>query len=121
MKNITTIAVIMCMAVLFSACALAQPEGFYAEDAEEQYGPMEKLGTGVWNIVSSPGEVLDSVMENRTGSGMAAGLSHGLLEGLTRFVIKGVTGVIEVGTFPLPWPNGYRPILAETEGFKENK
>ena len=121
MKKIITFAVVVCMVALFAGIALAQPpEGSSASDSSG-LGPIDKLGTGLLNIVTCPGEILDSVMDNRTGSGMAAGLSHGLLEGITRFVIKGVTGVIEVGTFPLPWPNGYRPILANTEGFKEKK
>lgn len=84
-------------------------------------GPVEKLNSGLWNILSSPGEILYSVTEKRTGTGILAGTSHGLLEGLSRFIVKGATGIVEVGTFLVPWPNGYQPILESTEGFKEKK
>jgi putative exosortase-associated protein (TIGR04073 family) len=121
MKKIIVYAVIISMTGFCGSVAMAQPPGSSSEAYPDDLGPIDKLGTGLVNIVTSPGEILDSVMDNRTGSGMAAGLSHGLLEGITRFVIKGVAGIVEVGTFPLPWPNGYRPILSETEGFKEKK
>lgn len=89
--------------------------------AEGEPGPVEKLQTGLWNILSSPGEILYSVTEKRTGTGILAGTSHGLLEGLSRFIVKGATGIVEVGTFLIPWPNGYKPVLDSTEGFKDNK
>ncbi len=106
MKKIFVCMVIISMAL--SPCAFA-----------ENPGPIEKLNTGLWNVMSSPGEIFSSVYENRTGTGLLAGTSHGLLEGLSRFVVKGVTGIVEVGTFLIPWPNGYSPILDSTAGFDD--
>jgi putative exosortase-associated protein (TIGR04073 family) len=103
------VAVVILLSFVFCSCAFA----------DSKPGPIEKLNTGLWNILSSPGEILYSVTENRTGTGLLAGTSHGLLEGLSRFVVKGATGIVEVGTFLVPWPNGYRPILESTAGFKE--
>lgn len=103
------IVAVIAFSIMFCSCAFA----------ESHPGPIEKLSTGLWNVLSSPGEMLYSVTENRTGTGLLAGTSHGLLEGLSRFVVKGVTGIVEVGTFLLPWPNGYDPILESTAGFKE--
>ena len=110
MKLFVSCLVVVAIALSFSCAAFA-----------EGRGPLEKFTTGVKNIITSPGEVLYSVMDDRTGSGMAAGKSHGLLEGASRFIVKLTTGVVEVATFPLPWPNSYDPILDSTEGFKTKK
>ncbi|HPN72506.1 MAG TPA: hypothetical protein PKZ41_00750 [Candidatus Omnitrophota bacterium] len=107
MKKLVVLAVVF--SVMSGACAFAGSEP----------GPIEKLNTGLWNILSSPGEMLYSVKENRTGTGLLAGTSHGFLEGVSRFIVKGATGIVEVGTFLIPWPNGYRPILESTSGFKD--
>ena len=103
------IVVVMMFSLLICSCAFA----------DSNSGPVEKLQTGLWNVFSSPGEIFSSVYEKRTGTGLLAGTSHGLLEGLARFVVKGATGIVEVGTFLLPWPNGYEPVLDATTGFKE--
>ncbi|MFA6636696.1 MAG: hypothetical protein WCV56_06310 [Candidatus Omnitrophota bacterium] len=109
MKKLTAFVIVF--SLMLSPCAFASSEP----------GPVEKLNTGLWNILSSPGEILYSVTEKRTGTGLLAGTSHGLLEGLSRFIVKGATGLVEVGTFLIPWPNGYQPILESTESFKEKK
>jgi putative exosortase-associated protein (TIGR04073 family) len=105
--------VITCVVFSFMSC----PCVFAASGP----GPVEKLNSGLWNILSSPGEILSSVTEKRKGTGILAGTSHGLLEGLSRFIVKGATGIVEVGTFLVPWPNGYEPILDSTEGFKKKQ
>ena len=107
MKRLISVAVAAAIVCSFSLAAFA-----------EGRGPFDKLGTGLSNFITSPGEILDSVMEDRTGEGMAAGKSHGLLEGMSRFVMKMTTGIVEVATFPLPWPNDYEPILESTDPFK---
>lgn len=106
MKKAISVFVILVLAVSFTQASYARNAG-------------DKLQTGVINIVTSPYEILDSVMQDRTGKGFAAGKSHGLLEGMGRAFSKLVAGIIEVGTFPLPWPNDYKPILDNTEGFKK--
>ena len=113
MKQAVSFLLILSFVFSFSSAAFAQEE--------EKGGPLEKLLRGLTNIVTSPGEILDSVMEDRSGSGMAAGKSHGLLEGISRFFVKASAGVVEVGTFPVPWPNDYAPILDSTDGFKPGK
>ena len=110
MKRYVTILLIFAVALSFSTTAFAEGEG-----------PFEKLFRGLTNIVTSPGEILDSVMEDRSGTGMAAGKSHGLLEGISRFLVKASAGAVEVATFPVPWPNDYAPILDSTDGFKPGK
>ena len=107
------ISVLIAAAILLLVSSIAFAEG--------EPGPIDKLTRGLTNIVTSPGEMLDSVMDDKTGVGMAAGKSHGLLEGISRFFIKATTGLVEVGTFPFPWPNDYQPILDSTEGFKVKK
>jgi putative exosortase-associated protein (TIGR04073 family) len=111
MKRVISVLIVAAIVLSFSGAALAQDE----------YGPLEKLTRGFTNVVTSPGEILDSVMTDRTGDGFAAGKSHGLLEGGSRFVVKCIAGLVEIVTFPFPWPNEYRPVLDETEGFKVKK
>lgn len=108
MKKTISVLMVLALAASFAQVGEARNAG-------------DKLQTGVVNIFTSPYEILDSVQKDRTGKGFAAGKSHGLLEGLGRSFTKLIAGIIEVGTFPLPWPNEYKPILDDTEGFKVKK
>jgi putative exosortase-associated protein (TIGR04073 family) len=111
MKRVISVLIVTAMVLSFSGAAFSEGEP----------GPIEKLTRGVTNVVTSPGEMLDSVMDDRAGVGMAAGKSHGLVEGVSRFFVKAIAGLMEIATFPFPWPNEYKPILDDTEGFKTKK
>ncbi len=84
----------------------------------DEYNPIKKLGRGLWNTLTAVGEIPTSVMEDRGGSGMIAGKTHGLIEGIGRFFVKTIAGAVEIVTFPLPFPNENKPILDSTESFK---
>jgi len=76
----------------------------------EDYGPADKLGRGLANMVTGvlalPGSVAEGAHENG-----ASGAAVGLGKGIARTIARELVGVYEFVTFPLPAPRGYRPIL----------
>ena len=104
MKRFISLLVITAVVLSFSSGAFA-----------EGNGPLEKLGRGVLNVVTSPAEIFTSVADNEAGTGMIAGKTHGFIEGIGNFGLKLLTGLVDVATFPLPWPNGYEPMLESSE------
>ena len=104
MKQFISFLVITAVILSFAAGAFA-----------EGNGPLEKLGMGIINVVTSPAEIFTSVADNEAGKGMIAGKTHGFIEGIGNFGVKLLTGLIDVATFPIPWPNGYDPMLESSE------
>ena len=76
----------------------------------EGYGPADKLGRGLANMVTGvlalPGSIAEGAHENG-----ASGAAVGLGKGIARTIARELAGVYEFVTFPLPAPRGYRPIL----------
>ena len=76
----------------------------------EDYGPVDKLGRGLANMVTGvlalPGSIAEGAHENG-----ASGAAVGLGKGIARTIARELVGVYEFVTFPLPAPRGYRPIL----------
>jgi len=88
---------------------LAPP--LYADRLDvNDYGPVDKLGRGLANMVTGvlafPGSIAEGAHENG-----AEGAAVGIGKGLARTVARELVGVYEFITFPLPVPRGYRPIM----------
>ena len=81
----------------------------------------KKLGRGVANVVTCPFELPKSMGETNEESGIFAGMTWGLFEGLVGTVKRAVVGVYEVATFPVPLPSQYKPILKDPEFFLESE
>ena len=103
MKKISVFILMVSIACLTTAC--------YAGT------PLEKLGRGVSNIVTSPFEIFYRIGKANDEKGPFAGFSWGLLDGLFRMGMRAVVGVYEVVTFPIPLPDGYNPIITDPEYF----
>lgn len=89
--------VVLALVVGNVACAFAQDVG-------------HKLGRGLVNVgtgwIELPKGIRDGSQEEAPLVGVTAGIFKGLGLGLLR---TGV-GVIEVVTFPFPWPKDYSPV-----------
>lgn len=98
--------------------------GFAADDD----GPFRKLGRGIANVVTSPYEIIKGISSvneeiantvegpnQRATAGFFAGFTYGIIKGVINCAGRAVVGVYEVGTFLIPIPSGYKPILDEPE------
>jgi len=72
---------------------------------------LRKLGRGIANVASCPFEFLRVPYFVTLKEGYVAGSTVGLLKGVWMTLVRGVTGVYEVVTFPVEVPEGYAPLL----------
>ncbi len=82
---------------------------------------IKKLGRGLSNIITSPFEVVLQMSRVNNTDGPMAGLTYGLLKGITMTGVRAVVGAYETLTFPIPFPGDYKPILTDPEFFYEEK
>ena len=103
------------LAAVFTATLLVlQLQSAHAE------GPVDKLGRGIANVVTSPFEIFKGMGEANEKDGIFAGVTTGLLKGTVDTVKRCAVGVYEVVTFPIPIPADYDPILEQPEYFLED-
>ena len=81
---------------------------------------LKKLGRGCANILTCPFEVPYRMGKANEDSGPFAALTWGLFEGIIKTCVRGVVGVYEVVTSPVPLPADYRPILTDPEYFLQD-
>jgi putative exosortase-associated protein (TIGR04073 family) len=62
--------------------------------------PIHRLGRGFSNLVFGVWEIPQNMMDVTADQGPAAGASYGLFRGLGRFIVREVTGVWEIVSFP---------------------
>ena len=96
-KNVIIILFIAGILMLSSAC--------FAQT------PIRKFGRGVANLITSPFEIPKSIQEKLYDEGPVAALTYGLFDGIYKFVLRGVVGVYETVSFPIPFPTDYEPIV----------
>lgn len=82
-----------------------QPPQTYAR------GVTRKLGRGVANVATAPLELIRVPYLTSHRDGGVAGLSIGIVQGAWSVVVRELAGVVEVATFLIPLPRGFRPIL----------
>jgi len=67
-------------------------------------GPEQKLGRGINNMTefTRGGEITRSMEQTALWDGPSVGYTTGVIRGFNRSVVRTVTGVYEVVTFPIP-------------------
>jgi putative exosortase-associated protein (TIGR04073 family) len=106
-------------AVLAALMAIAAPEvsaGWMPpqareEDARVAPGRLHKLGRGLTNVITSPGELIRTPQAEARDAGWGRGLAVGIPYGLWRTVLRAVVGVFEVATFYAEVPEDYAPLI----------
>ena len=106
MKKILIFAVIV--AVLFVS------QASFAFDID---GPIRKLSRGGANILTCIIELPKNIGEVNYEDGPIAALTYGLAKGLYRTGLRGVVGIYELVTAPIPFPANYAPIINDPEFF----
>lgn len=87
-------------------CALTFTHPALAED-----NAMRKLGRGLANMGSCWIELPMQICKMTESDGVISGLSIGLLKGLAYTTGRMFVGIYETLTFPVPFPEGYAPII----------
>ena len=95
--------------VILAVLALGTPEA----SAAHACPATRKLGRGAANLLLGFTEVPRSMMEVGRHHGQVAGASWGMAEGLCKMIARMGVGVLEVVTFPVPFPKSdyTEPIL----------
>jgi len=78
---------------------------------------LRKLGRGSANVLTCPYEVFYRIQETNNEEGPFAAVTWGLINGIMRTCVRGVVGVYEIATFPIPFPPDYEPIITDPEFF----
>jgi putative exosortase-associated protein (TIGR04073 family) len=70
-----------------------------------------KLARGLSNVLFGVVEVPNQVMQTNYRHGGAAAATLGVGKGFGRWLMRMGVGVFEIVTFPVPVPDGYRPLM----------
>jgi putative exosortase-associated protein (TIGR04073 family) len=81
----------------------------------------KKLGRGVCNMATFPLELPNQISKTNITDGPMAAFTWGLLKGVGMTTLRALVGVYETVTFPMPCPEGYKPILTDPEFFFEDQ
>ena len=84
-----------------------------AAEVETPYidGAMRKLGRGVANVITSPGEIVRMVEIAGQKDGYLAGISVGMVQGVWRTLLRGAVGLFETATFYAEIPPHFEPMI----------
>ncbi len=102
--KVVTMALVLGMAIT----AMAQPVF-----AEQETGALvvTKLFRGIANAATGWMELFKQPIVTGQEQGAGIGLTWGLIKGIGYAVARSVAGGYEIATFPLPIPEGYKPIM----------
>ena len=100
------------LGILFLALALAAPLAQAGtDDPPSGQNAIRKLGRGFANVffgfIEIPNQYTKAVSEH----GGASGLTYGVPKGFARWFGREIVGVVEIVTFAVPVPPGYKPIM----------
>lgn len=81
------------------------------EPADEQYMVGDKLARGFANVLTSPLEIPRNVQNVTEEQGILIGWTGGLCQGIGMMALRIIVGAYEIITFPIPFPEGYKPVI----------
>lgn len=79
---------------------------------------VDKLGRGVLNTAFGVVEIPKQSIKRAIDTNSSYGYISGLFLGIGYFVLRELSGVYEIVTFPLPLPGGYTPVIDPLLGYK---
>ena len=115
--------------VSFASCGSCDKPASTAECAKPEMkgtcdkpkgDPLRKLGRGLANIITFPMEVPNRISEVNNTDGPMAGITYGLVKGIVMSGFRALIGAYEVGTFLIPMPKDYKPIIKDPEFMLED-
>ncbi len=81
------------------------------EPGPKEYMVGDKLARGFANVLTSPLEVPRNVQNVTQDQGVLVGWTAGLAQGIGMTALRIIVGAYEIITFPIPIPEGYKPVL----------
>ena len=81
------------------------------ETVTEQYTAMDKLGRGLAGMTTGFLELPGNIAAENRDHGAGAAATVGFAKGIGMIPVRELVGVYNFVTAPIPYPNGYRPIL----------
>ena len=116
---------VLLLLVLFAFCAVPQVSAAEGKKPADRVSivlpPVMKLARGIANVAFCVLELPMQWAEVTENHGAIAGITYGTLKGVYFVLVRGVVGVVEIVTFPIPLPDcpdfpedggsGYGPIL----------
>jgi len=85
-------------------------------DMRYQKSPLNKLGRGLLNVVTSPNEIPAGIYRVSRDKGDFVGVTLGTVEGFCTFLIRGAVGIYDSVTFVIPPYN--KPIMQPEYAFQ---
>lgn len=79
--------------------------------------PFEKFGRGICNVFTAPMEIPNRIGKTYASSGRREAYTYGVIQGIAMMGFRMAVGLIELVTFPIPFPSKYEPILNDPEYF----
>jgi putative exosortase-associated protein (TIGR04073 family) len=113
-KVISILACILLLsaAVIPTAHAASRTKTVSSSDPQEVLeGMSHKFVRGIASTATGIGELPKQIYLTTVNEGGFAGATIGPLKGIGMFLVRTVTGVIEVATFFFPLPGFYDPII----------
>lgn len=119
-KTVLLIAIVaFVMGIAAPASFAASPNSAKpASKAADYYSKgdaVRKLGRGLSNCLTFPLEVPIQISNVNNSDGPFAAFTYGFVKGLVKCCFRGLVGMYEVSTFPIPFPEGYKPIINDPE------
>ena len=87
---------LMVLVAFFVFCGVFSSHAGYMENI------VRKLGRGCSNVVGIPVELFANIEDVAKESGLVAGATYGTCRGVYHGLFRGVLGVYEILTFPIP-------------------
>ena len=83
-----------------------------APAAARAEGPVDKLGRGLTNVITCPGEYfVQFYVNNEQHNNPFETIFGTLVKGTFATVLRAGAGIYDIVTFPVPLPRDYAPIL----------
>lgn len=103
---------VLCFLAVSAGPAYAQ-EASPNEVAQVDYGTGvgKKLGRGLANVAFGWVDILKGIESVGEESGSMAGITWGPVYGTGNAIVRTLAGVYEVGTFPIPHPANFEPLV----------
>jgi len=90
---------------------VASPAWAVGAEVETGVGVVTKLFRGIINAATGWMEIPKQMILVGQDSGAGPAFTWGLVKGVGMAVARSAVGAYEIVTFPMPIPEGYRPIL----------
>jgi len=113
-KALTVLFCFLLLAAVSTSLAHANPRTKTVSNSDPQEvlgGMSHKFVRGIANTATGIGEIPKQIYETSVSEGGFSGATVGPLKGIGMFVVRTVTGVIDVVTFFYPLPGFYEPIF----------